>query len=191
LTGDGTRRSLLPHDMLVPPGGGPPPHRMISRRLFTILDGEIEVTFRGQNPLCGRGRDGKRRKRASPVSQPLRATETPVTRQEIFSMAAVSSIRLSHGGVAKLVEARLRECGRLAVRTTDFVPRKVTSISPSRMVNISSKSWRCGGGPPPGGTACLRAVATGRLSAPVKGLYKCLPPINLQQLLILVWSCKR
>ena len=28
-------------------------------------------------------------------------------------------------------------------------PRKVNSISPSRIVNISSKSWRCGGGPPP------------------------------------------
>ena len=35
-------------DMLVPPGGGPPPHRHDFEEMFTILDGEIELTFRGQ-----------------------------------------------------------------------------------------------------------------------------------------------
>ena len=34
---------------------------------------------------------------------------------------------------------------------TALTPRNVNSISPSRMVNISSKSWRWGGGPPPSG----------------------------------------
>jgi quercetin dioxygenase-like cupin family protein len=34
-------------DMLVPPGGGPPPHRHDFEEMFTILDGEIEFTFRG------------------------------------------------------------------------------------------------------------------------------------------------
>ena len=34
-------------DMLVPPGGGPPPHRHDFEEMFTILDGEIELTFRG------------------------------------------------------------------------------------------------------------------------------------------------
>src|SRR6476660_257289 len=33
--------------------------------------------------------------------------------------------------------------------TVDFLPRKVTSSSPSSIMNVSSKSWRCGGGPPP------------------------------------------
>jgi uncharacterized cupin superfamily protein len=33
--------------MLVPPGGGPPPHRHDFEEMFTILDGEIELTFRG------------------------------------------------------------------------------------------------------------------------------------------------
>jgi len=40
------RYSLI--DMLVPPGGGPPPHRHDFEEMFTILDGEIELTFRGQ-----------------------------------------------------------------------------------------------------------------------------------------------
>src|SRR6267143_7270868 len=40
----GGRYSLI--DMLVPPGGGPPPHRHDFEEMFTILDGEIELTFR-------------------------------------------------------------------------------------------------------------------------------------------------
>jgi len=35
-------------DMLVPPGGDPPPHRHDFEEMFTILDGEIELTFRGK-----------------------------------------------------------------------------------------------------------------------------------------------
>jgi quercetin dioxygenase-like cupin family protein len=35
-------------DMLVPAGGGPPPHRHDFEEMFTILDGEIELTFRGE-----------------------------------------------------------------------------------------------------------------------------------------------
>jgi quercetin dioxygenase-like cupin family protein len=42
----GGRYSLI--DMLVPPGGGPPPHRHDFEEMFTILDGEIALTFRGE-----------------------------------------------------------------------------------------------------------------------------------------------
>ncbi|MEA2867624.1 MAG: hypothetical protein QOE39_2339 [Bradyrhizobium sp.] len=42
----GGRYSLI--DMLVPPGGGPPPHRHDFEEMFTILEGEIELTFRGE-----------------------------------------------------------------------------------------------------------------------------------------------
>jgi quercetin dioxygenase-like cupin family protein len=34
-------------DMHVPPGGGPPPHRHDFEEMFTVLDGEVEFTFRG------------------------------------------------------------------------------------------------------------------------------------------------
>jgi quercetin dioxygenase-like cupin family protein len=33
-------------DMHVPPGGGPPPHRHDFEEMFTVVDGEIELTFR-------------------------------------------------------------------------------------------------------------------------------------------------
>ena len=40
------RYSLI--DMYVPPGGGPPPHRHDCEESFTVLEGEIEATFRGE-----------------------------------------------------------------------------------------------------------------------------------------------
>jgi quercetin dioxygenase-like cupin family protein len=47
LTGDDTDGRYTLIDMHVPPGGGPPPHRHDFEEMFTVLDGEIEVTFRG------------------------------------------------------------------------------------------------------------------------------------------------
>jgi quercetin dioxygenase-like cupin family protein len=35
-------------DMHVPPKGGPPPHRHDFEEMFTVLDGEVQATFRGQ-----------------------------------------------------------------------------------------------------------------------------------------------
>ena len=49
----GGRYSLI--DMLVPPGGGPPPHRHDFEEMFTILDGEIELTFRGEAQRASAG----------------------------------------------------------------------------------------------------------------------------------------
>lgn len=42
-------------DMHVPTGGGPPPHRHDFEEMFTVLEGEIEVTFRGQKATLRSG----------------------------------------------------------------------------------------------------------------------------------------
>jgi quercetin dioxygenase-like cupin family protein len=42
-------------DMLVPPGGGPPPHRHDFEEMFTLLEGEIEFTFRGEVTVARAG----------------------------------------------------------------------------------------------------------------------------------------
>ena len=42
-------------DMHVPPGGGPPPHRHDFEEMFTVLDGEIELTFRGVTAIARAG----------------------------------------------------------------------------------------------------------------------------------------
>ena len=47
LTGEDTGGRYTLIDMHVPPGGGPPPHRHDFEETFTILEGELEFTFRG------------------------------------------------------------------------------------------------------------------------------------------------
>jgi len=42
----GGRFSLI--DMHIPPGGGPPPHRHDFQETFRVLEGELNVTFRGK-----------------------------------------------------------------------------------------------------------------------------------------------
>src|SRR3984893_6125893 len=42
-------------DMLVPPGGGPGPHRHDFEEMFTLLEGEIEFTFRGETSVIKSG----------------------------------------------------------------------------------------------------------------------------------------
>jgi quercetin dioxygenase-like cupin family protein len=47
LAGEDTAGRFTLIDMHVPPGGGPPPHRHDFEETFSVLEGEIEVTFRG------------------------------------------------------------------------------------------------------------------------------------------------
>jgi quercetin dioxygenase-like cupin family protein len=42
-------------EMQVPSGGGPPPHRHDFEEMFTILDGEIELTFRSEKHRASAG----------------------------------------------------------------------------------------------------------------------------------------
>ena len=42
-------------DMHIPPGGGPPPHRHDFEESFTVLEGEIEATFRGEKSIVHAG----------------------------------------------------------------------------------------------------------------------------------------
>ena len=55
LTGNDTRGRFCLIDMHVPPGGGPPPHRHDFEESFTMLGGEIEVTFRGVKSVLRAG----------------------------------------------------------------------------------------------------------------------------------------
>lgn len=47
LTREDTAGRFCLIDMYVPPGGGPPPHRHDFEETFTVLEGELEATFRG------------------------------------------------------------------------------------------------------------------------------------------------
>jgi quercetin dioxygenase-like cupin family protein len=55
LTGKDTAGRFCLIDMHVPPGGGPPPHRHDFEETFTLLEGEVEVVFRGAKHVVRAG----------------------------------------------------------------------------------------------------------------------------------------
>jgi quercetin dioxygenase-like cupin family protein len=55
VTGQDTAGQYTLIDMHVPPGGGPPPHRHDFEEMFSVLDGEVRVTFRGQTRTARAG----------------------------------------------------------------------------------------------------------------------------------------
>jgi quercetin dioxygenase-like cupin family protein len=55
LTGKDTAGRFCLIDMHVPPDGGPPPHRHDFEETFSILEGELEVTFRGSKRVVQAG----------------------------------------------------------------------------------------------------------------------------------------
>jgi len=55
VTGKETAGKYTLIDMHVPPGGGPPPHRHDFEEMFTVLDGEVLVTFRGETLVARAG----------------------------------------------------------------------------------------------------------------------------------------
>jgi quercetin dioxygenase-like cupin family protein len=48
VTGEESNGRFCVIDMYIPPGGGPPPHRHDFEETFIVLEGEMEVTFRGK-----------------------------------------------------------------------------------------------------------------------------------------------
>lgn len=55
LSGKDTNGKYCLIDMHVPPGGGPPAHRHDFEETFTILEGEVEFTFRGEKQIVRAG----------------------------------------------------------------------------------------------------------------------------------------
>jgi mannose-6-phosphate isomerase-like protein (cupin superfamily) len=55
LSGNDTNGRYCLIDMLIPPGGGPGPHRHDFEESFTVLEGEIKATFRGKKSVVRSG----------------------------------------------------------------------------------------------------------------------------------------
>lgn len=55
LTGKDTAGRFCLIDMHIPPGGGPPPHRHDFEETFALLDGELDVVFRGAKQVVRPG----------------------------------------------------------------------------------------------------------------------------------------
>jgi len=55
LTGGDTAGRFCLIDMVIPQGGGPPPHRHDFEETFVVLEGEITATFRGESSVIKAG----------------------------------------------------------------------------------------------------------------------------------------
>lgn len=55
VTGNDTAGKYCLIDMHVPDGGGPPPHRHDFEEMFTVLEGSVEFTFRGEKTTVSQG----------------------------------------------------------------------------------------------------------------------------------------
>ena len=55
VSGNDTNERFCVIDMHIPPGGGPGPHRHDFEETFILLEGEIEVTFRGKKAIVRAG----------------------------------------------------------------------------------------------------------------------------------------
>ncbi len=55
VSGEDTGGRFCVIDMYVPPGGGPGPHRHDFEETFILLQGELQVTFRGQKSIVRAG----------------------------------------------------------------------------------------------------------------------------------------
>jgi quercetin dioxygenase-like cupin family protein len=51
LSGEQTAGRFTMIDMLIPPGGGPPPHRHAFEECFRVLEGAVEVRLRDEPPV--------------------------------------------------------------------------------------------------------------------------------------------
>jgi quercetin dioxygenase-like cupin family protein len=55
VSGEDTADAYTLIDMLVPSGGGPPPHRHDFEEMFAVLEGEVEVELRGATSIARTG----------------------------------------------------------------------------------------------------------------------------------------
>ena len=97
LSGKDTNGKYCLIDMHIPPGGGPPPHRHDFEESFTLLEGEIEATFRGKKMVVRAGETLSIPANAphaftNAAGQPARmlCICAPAGQEEFFAQAGVS-----------------------------------------------------------------------------------------------------
>lgn len=108
-------------DMKIPPGGGPPPHRHDFEEMFTILEGQIQFTCRGQDIIVNAGETVN-----IPANAPhffrnvsgrparMHCMCTPAGQDEYFLQVA-DPVQSANSEPPKLTEAEQAERGKKAV----------------------------------------------------------------------------
>ena len=88
-------------DMLIPPGGGPGPHRHDFEESFTILEGEIEATFRGKKAVFRAGETVN-----IPANAPHHFTNKTEQPARMLCICSPSGVEEFFVAIGQLVESR-------------------------------------------------------------------------------------
>jgi quercetin dioxygenase-like cupin family protein len=114
----GGRYALI--DMFVPPGGGPPPHRHDFEEMFHVLEGSVEVMFRGVKSVARTGETVSipanaphAFKNVSSAPARLLCTVSPSGEEEFF-LAIGDRVPTRTGPVPELDEAARKARGEKA-----------------------------------------------------------------------------
>jgi quercetin dioxygenase-like cupin family protein len=124
LTGENTAGRYCLIDMLVPPGGGPPPHRHDFEEMFTILDGEIEVTFRGSKTVVRAGETAN-----IPANAPHHFRNTSERPSRLLCMCSPAGMEEFFLAVGIPVESRTTPSPQLEQTEQDALKVKVEALA--------------------------------------------------------------
>jgi quercetin dioxygenase-like cupin family protein len=134
VTGRDTAGKFTLIDMHVPPGGRPTPHRHDFEEMFTVLDGQVRVTFRGETIVAQTGQTIN-----VPANAPHSFTNATGTPARLLCMCAPAGLEEFFTLVGQPVATRTEPPpplspeaqARFIARSTTLAPQFKTELMPS------------------------------------------------------------
>jgi quercetin dioxygenase-like cupin family protein len=112
-------------DMLIPTGGGPGPHRHDFEEMFNILEGEIELTFRGQKSLAKAGTTVN-----IPANAPHFFKNVAARPARLLCMCSPAGQEEFFLAIGKVVESRTAPAPKLSEEEQDEFIKKAKALAP-------------------------------------------------------------
>ena len=110
-------------DMHVPAGGGPPPHRHDFEEMFTLLEGELEFTFRGKTSAVRAGATVN-----IPANAPHAFRNVSGAAVRMLCMATPAGLEAFFLEVGDLVDSRTAPPPQLTAEEIDVRQKKAGSL---------------------------------------------------------------
>ena len=112
-------------DMHVPPNGGPPPHRHDFEEMFTVLDGEVRATFRGETVVLRPGETIN-----VPANAPHSFTNAGTAAARLLCLCAPSGQEEFFTLVGQPVATRTEPPAALDAQAQDAFRAKAAALAP-------------------------------------------------------------
>jgi mannose-6-phosphate isomerase-like protein (cupin superfamily) len=112
-------------DMHVPPNGGPPPHRHDFEEMFTVLEGEVSATFRGETVVLKAGETVN-----VPANAPHSFTNAGTVPARLLCLCAPSGQEEFFTLVGQPVAARTEPPAPLDAQAEDAFRAKAAALAP-------------------------------------------------------------